>query len=134
MKTLVKTIKTENGALYSISAGNRCLLSECDVKIEVINDSTFIPTLGKTGCNVKKTYIQIIICNNHNYTKHVDCETLKEISRFEITADIQRSDGVFERFVFDNISPTDIDLNGKWVFEICGNIDRLKEVNDYGKR
>ena len=47
----------------------------------------------------------------------MDEKFLRTVSQFELSADIQREDGVFENIVFDSLYPVEIDLDIDWIFE-----------------
>ena len=51
------------------------------------------------------------------YTRDVDEKFLRTVSQFELSADIQRVDGVFENIIFDGLYPVEIDLDIDWIFE-----------------
>ena len=116
-KRLIKTLYCENGKLYSTTQGRRVLLAECVPKIEIYEHTTDIPVLGK-GCVVKERHISIVLCNDMEYTRTVDVDFLRTVSRFELSADIQRTDGVYENILFDEIYPKEIDLEDSWMFEM----------------
>jgi len=70
------------------------------------------------GYKVKTHKSITTICRNLEFTREVDIEFLKSASRFEIMANIQRTDGIFERITFENINPVEIDLCSDWSFNI----------------
>lgn len=125
MTTLIRTIDTENGKLYTISNGRRLPLADCTVKIQIYESRTNIPVLGK-GSGVKKLYASLFVCGDIEGVREITAEFLKTVSRFEATADILRQDGIFERVYFDNIQPTEINLDGEWEFEIS-DIETVKK-------
>ena len=47
MKRVVKNLEAINGKMFVIMSTKRLLLFECSAKIELIEDSTHIPILGK---------------------------------------------------------------------------------------
>ena len=73
--------------------------------------------LGRQSYTVKKRHISIVICSDMEYTRDVDEKFLRTVSQFELSADIQREDGVFENIVFDSLYPVEIDLDIDWIFE-----------------
>ena len=56
-------------------------------------------------------------------------ELLRRVSRFELFADVLRSDGVIENIRFDSLIPDEIDLDGDWVFEI-NEYSLLKKLSE----
>ena len=48
---LIKTLNLQNGKLYEIIQGDRYLLANCDIKLEIYEERYNVPTLG--GCGVK---------------------------------------------------------------------------------
>ncbi len=128
IKRLIKTIYCERGELFCIIGSNRFLLARCEPKLEIYEHSTSIPILGKTSYGVKKFNAVLVLCEEPELTRAVDEEYLKKISRFELTADIQRTDGIFENVSFDNILPVEIYLDGDWTFEINGSSEIVKRM------
>ncbi len=116
-KRLIKTLYFENGKLYVTTQGRRILLAECLPKIEIYEHVTEIPVLGRQSYTVKKRHISIVICSDMEYTREADEKFLRTVSQFEVSADIQRADGVFENIIFDNLYPVEIDLDVDWTFE-----------------
>lgn len=116
-KRLVKTLHFENGKLYATTQGRRILLAECRPKVEIYEHETDIPVLGRQSYTVKKRHISIVICSDMEYTRDVDEKFLRTVSQFELSADIQRVDGVFENIIFDGLYPVEIDLDIDWIFE-----------------
>ena len=47
MKRVVKTLEAINGKMFVIMSAKRPLLFECSATIELIEDSTHIPILGR---------------------------------------------------------------------------------------
>lgn len=113
---LIKTVNLQNGKLYEIIGGDRFLLANCDIKLEIYEEWYNVPVLG--GCGVKKHKVQLSICDNLDATRPIDVESLNNVQGFNIQAEYRRTDGVFETMRFYNITPLDIELGGKWVFEV----------------
>lgn len=116
MRRLLKTIFCRQGELFCTSSGQRTLLAGCDVKLEIVENSQDIPMLG--GYRVKKYQVTVVLCNNMEFTRPVDVDFLKTITAYDLSADIQRADGVFENFVFGNLIPTELEIGGEWSFEL----------------
>ncbi len=53
---------------------------------------------------------------------------MQTVARFELSADMQRTDGVFENLIFDTLIPREIDLDGDWVFETAEQPDAFKKL------
>lgn len=117
MKTLIKTIHLENGELYGTIHGNRVKVAGCVPRIEVYEESTYISTIGK-GYKVKKKHYKIVLCSDLDFTRPIDEKYLTDVIRFELIADRQREDGIFERLKLDSLIPIEIDLDGEWEFEV----------------
>lgn len=113
---LIKTVNLQNGKLYEIIGGDRFLLANCDVQLEIYEERYNVPVLG--GCGVKKQKVQLSICDNLDATRPIDVGSLNNVQGFNIQAEYRRTDGVFETMRFYNITPLDINLDGKWVFEV----------------
>jgi len=120
MQVLIKTLKGENGELYAVIDGRRVLLAKCNLRVEVYEHSQKVNILGAQGYRVKKHNSALVICAVTETTRDVDVDYLQKISHFEVLGDFQREDGIFERVVFDSLSPVDIDLHGNWVFDVSG--------------
>lgn len=127
-KRLVKTIHCENGQLYSIVKGQRFLVAECEPRIEIYEHSTEVTTFGTMTCPIKKRHITIAICSDMDYTRTIDEKFIGSVSAFEVQADIQRVDGVFENIVFNNLCPVEIDLDIDWTFEVKDNAALLNKL------
>ncbi|MDO4765170.1 MAG: hypothetical protein Q4A29_03850 [Eubacteriales bacterium] len=112
MKILIDTIKTENAELYSIENGKRYLYAKPVAKIEHYEEQTKMALLGSLSCKVRKRRITLAVLG-----VHATIEKLEKITRFELIADIQRPDGVYQRIRFDKLIPVDLDLDGEWTFE-----------------
>lgn len=116
-KTRIKSIDTENGTIYVVRNGLRSVIARSDITIHVYENATTIPVLGK-GYDVKRRYVTIAVSSDAEYTREVDEEYLRSISQFDITAEIERPDGVFERLILNNVLPIEINLDGDWIFEL----------------
>ena len=110
MKTRIKKIKLHNCKLYQGMDGNRYLFADIDARLEVYEDSHEVSILGGRTCNVKKRKISLVVCSDVG-------KDFDEKAVYQITGDILRADGIYERLYFDNPIPVEIDLDGDWVFE-----------------
>lgn len=131
MKRLLKTLHLENGELYATISNNRVLFANCKLKIEIYENVHNIRAVGINGYKVRKRNITIVLCNKMEFSRNVDIELFNKITRFELLADIQRKDGIFERLIFDDLIPNDLDLDGEWSFEVsqCSDIvNRLLDI------
>ena len=61
-------------------------------------------------------------------TNDIDEKIISSVSRYSILAEIWRRDGIFETITFDNIIPTEIDLDGAWKFEVEVDARLLKKL------
>jgi hypothetical protein len=128
MRRLLKTIQLEDGKLYATIDGSRILLAECKPKIEVYEDRHKIRTIGSVGYSVKKLHITLVLCDNMEFSREVDLELLNRISAFDLSAELQRKDGVFEVLPFYNLLPDELDLDGEWSFEVPKNSDVMNKL------
>lgn len=117
IKRLIKIIPLEYGTLYSVINGDRIALAKCSPKIEVYEYSSAIKAIGMLDYAVKRMHVTLIICPDIELTREINDEFFKNVERFELSADIQRFDGVFENIAFNNLLPREIDLDGEWIFE-----------------
>lgn len=120
-KCLIQTLLFENGELYGIVRGRRILLAQCDPKVEIYEHSTDVPMPGMQRYRVKKRQTGMVLCPSPDTTRQIDEGFLRAVTRFEVFADIQREDGIFEKIRFDNLIPNEIDLDGDWKFEVGEN-------------
>ncbi len=111
MRTLIKTIKLYNCKLYQMMNGDRYLFADIDARLEVYEDSHEVSILGERTCKVRKQKISLVICSDVN-------KDFDEKAVYQITGDILRTDGIYERLYFDSPIPVEIDLDGDWVFEV----------------
>jgi len=128
IKTLVKTLKAENSELFVIKGSQRLLLASCQVKLHVYEFSQKVTAIGTNGYQLKVNTSVVVECSDLETTRNVDADFLKDVSRFEVVTNIQRSDGVFERITFDNLHPFEIDLHGDWEFEVIEQYDLVKKL------
>lgn len=128
MQTLIKTLCAENGELYAVTDGRRIQLAKCRPRLEIYEHTVAVPLLGAKSYGVKSYHSAIALCPDPETTREVDADYLRSISRFELSADIQRSDGIFERIRFDNLIPEEINLCGTWRFEVNGSPDIINKL------
>ncbi len=128
VQRLVKTITCENGNLYSITDGRRILLAACSPRIEITEQSVNVKSIGVRGFSVKKNYITLVLCGTPGLTRELDMDFWNKVTSFGLEADIQRTDGIFEKIYFDNAIPQEIDLDGDWVFEVTGQPGLTKKL------
>lgn len=119
-KTLVKTLTAESSELYTVVEGRRCLLAQVKPVFKIYETEKPIPATQAHGCRIKSAYFSLILCPGEDTTREVDEAFLRRVARFELTADVWRQDGVFERLQIDEIIPQSIDPCGDWLFE-CTN-------------
>lgn len=115
-KRLVKTLPFESGELYGIVDGRRLLLATCKPKAELYECLTDVPVLGAQSYKIKSRAAGIVLCPSPH--TNVTAQLLSRVSRFELSGDVVRLDGVLENVRFDSLIPQEIDLDGDWKFEI----------------
>jgi hypothetical protein len=117
MDTLVKRIYGERGELYATSDGRRILLATVAPRFEIYEHSTHVPISGRAyGYGVKTRHFTVTICPCEQTTRKVDTDFLKRVRQYDLSVDVQREDGIFERLHIGNLYPQEIDLYGDWVF------------------
>ena len=116
MLRLLKTIYCRQSELFCTSNGQRTCLAGCDVRLEVMENSRNIPMLG--GYKVKKYQVTVVLCSNMEFTRPVDVDFLKTVTAYDLSTDVQRSDGIFETFALGNLIPTELEIGGEWNFEL----------------
>ncbi|MGN1383635.1 MAG: hypothetical protein ACI4W2_12555 [Eubacterium sp.] len=118
-KTLVKTWNINDGAVYSVIGPQRFKLADCNVRIEYYIEKKDTPKmLGSTPKYVKR-HIYLTVCDTESFTREIDDEYLQNVSSFDLTADIQRPDGQYERLYMNNAELLEVDEDfGTWTFEV----------------
>lgn len=127
-KRLVKTLLFEHGELYGIIDGRRILLARCEPRVELFEHSTDVPVLGEQGYQVKRCHIGIVLCPTPDTTRNIDEKFLQMVTRFELSADIQRTDGIFEKTFFDPLLPEEINIGGDWIFTVSDQSQLLRKL------
>lgn len=118
MQRLIRTLECEGGKLYVAVRGNRILLANCEIRIEIMEDLQKLAIIGSTGYSVRKRHITIVLCKEPCTTRNIDADFLRSVTGFDLSVDIQRRDGIYENVIINNIIPTDIDLDGDWTFNV----------------
>ena len=124
--TLLKTIPLSDGEIYATAGGVRRFLATTVPVLEVYENETTVPILGK-GRQIKKMSYSLVLCKDSEFTREVDIEYLQSVTAFDLTAQVQRADGVFEVITFNNIEPESIQSDGDWVFN-APVTERMKSV------
>lgn len=127
IKRLIKTVKLESGKLYGTVGDQRITLAYCEPRVEIYEHRQDIPVMNNRNYGVKKIHAAIVLCPTPETTRTVDAEYLSRISRFELSADTQRLDGIFEALRLD-LSPLEIDLDGDWEFELIGSPELIRKL------
>ena len=117
MKKIIKTIYADNGKLYATASGRRGLLAECSPRIEIIEESHLVKTLGGSY-PVKKIFASVVFCGDMEFTRDVDLAYFKPVSDYALTMDAPRRDGIVEAMQFIALTPVEINLDGEWIFEL----------------
>lgn len=116
MERLLLTLQCERGELFYIKAGRRILLANCTPVIDIYEHTSPVQAIG--GCDVKRIHAALVLCGNPEFTRPVDAAFLNGVDCYDLTADIQRKDGIFEAFHFRNIQPHSIEIGGEWRFAL----------------
>lgn len=126
MQKVVKTIPIEKGKLLGIVDTNRYKLADCDAKLELIEHSKNIPTLG-TGNIITHRLVSMLITFNY-VSRLVDIQSL---IAFGFQGDILRSDGRYETVTFDRcllVSDLDLTDTGQCTFEVQCSPNMLRKL------
>ena len=118
MNILIRTLHFERGELYFSVDGRRVLLAKCKPAAEIYERVTKVPMLGSRSAKLKKTYLTLVLCDEMDTTREVTETFLRTVERFELYADIQREDGIFERIAFRDISDLVIEGEECWTFQV----------------
>ena len=126
MEKLVLTLQCENSELFYISAGRRILLANCTPCLKIYEHTGYVSAIG--GAGVKKIRAVLALCGEPDFTRPVDVDFLKKVDGFDLSADIQRRDGVFEVFHFRNMQLHEINCNNEWTFELNEKQEVLQKL------
>ena len=126
MERLLLTLPCERGELYYTASGRRILLARCEPEIQIYENSAPVP--APSGMDVRFYHAVVVLHAETDYTRPVDAGFLRTAEGFELAADIQRRDGVFERFAFYGLQPEEIDLNGTWTLALQEPQERIQRL------
>lgn len=113
MKRVIKTIDIEKGILYVRTNDYRYRFAKCNAEIEIIEEFTNIPCLGK-GNIIKSRNLCMLITVNH-FERNLDIES---VEAFDFVGEILRKDGIYEKIQFVNcLVATELDLTQEGVCE-----------------
>ncbi|MCD7817849.1 MAG: hypothetical protein LUH07_02200 [Lachnospiraceae bacterium] len=115
-KTLLRSIEFERGELYSRMNGRRCLFARCTPRLEIYEHETTVPILGE-GRKIKKVSYSLVICQDLDLTRPTREDDFSTVTVYDLSAQILKEDGVYQVITFDNIIPSEIHLDGDWIFE-----------------
>ena len=118
IEKLLRTLHSKECEIYYIKDGQRFALAECNARLEISSQQERLPLLGNRSM-VLKHYLTIAVC---------DDSFLKTISKIEIAMFLQRRDGKQERFMFSNMTPIEIVLDGEWTFEIIEDYALIRRL------
>ena len=107
MERLLMTLPCERGELFYTASGRRILLAHCEPEIQIYENSAPVP--APSGIDVRFYHAVVVLCTEPDCTRPVDARFLRTVEGFELAADIQRRDGVFERFHFHNLWPEELE-------------------------
>lgn len=126
MERLILTLPCERGELFYISAGRRILLANCTPCIEIYEHTSRVSAIGGSG--IKTIHAALALCGEPDFTRAVDEDFLKTVDAFDLSADIQRKDGIFEVFHFRNMQLHEINFEGEWTFELNEKQEVLRKL------
>lgn len=116
--TLIKRISTNGGTIYFIKNGNRHILGECDVEIQVNQKLVSVPTIGTLHHGYKEIYFSLVIADRLRHQTH-EVKDLLDVFEYEITADLEHADGSMEKVNFRNLFQSEYDgSTGRWEFQV----------------
>lgn len=127
MKRVIKSIPVENGKLYALADGSRYLLADCTARIEIVEDATELPVLGK-GKVITKRAATILITFEHSPRFTADPMAL---NGFGFQGEVLRQDGAYEQIGFDHcllVSDLDLTEAGECTFEIQCSQEQLRRL------
>lgn len=117
MITIIKTLAIEDALLNVVTAGRRTPLARFTGKIEITENQSMVPVLGRRCKGEKKIYASFILCRDMNYQTEDEFNTGKV---YEAVGDVQRSDGTYERLLFSGLRYEDMNpVDGTVTFEVA---------------
>lgn len=129
MTTLLNTLFSEKGELFTIGQGRRVLFAHCVPKINIYEKAIQVPSLGAQGYRKKSRRFTVVLCGDMEFTSNAVEEAMQKAERYELTSDIQRNDGIVERFYFHNISIVEINSAGEWEFELNATDEQMQKLS-----
>ena len=130
MTTLLNTLTSERGELFTIGRGRRVLFAQCKPRVSIYEKAVQVPALGKHGYLKKSMRFAIVLCGDTEFTCSAVEETMQRAERYELTADLLRNDGIVERFYFHNISLREINPMGEWEFELNATEGQMRKLSE----
>ena len=115
MDTIIKTLDISNGQLNVITAGRRIQLAQFSGKIEITQNQSITPILGRNCKGEKKIYASFVLCEDVNYKINNEFHSGKV---YEAVGDVQ-GERKCERLIFSGLRFEDMDpVSGRITFEI----------------
>lgn len=130
MITLLNTLFSEKGELFTIGQGRRVLFARCKPQIRIYEKTIRVPVLGEQGYRKKSMRLTIALCGDTEFTCSSMDEAMQKTERYELTADLLRNDGIVERFYFHNISLVEINSAGEWEFELNTTEEQMQKLSE----
>ena len=127
MERVCKTIMVNSGILFAIVGNHRYQIAECEANIEIRERLVDVPILGR-GRVIDGRKTVILITFTHKPKVPVK---LSEIERIEFAGEMLRSDGVYEKIVFNNcqlIDELDLTAESECTFEVMCSEATLKKL------
>ena len=115
MTKLIKTLDIQNASLTVITAGRRLPLAQFAGKIEITEQQSMAPVLGRMCKGIKKIYASFLICNEIDYCSEEELHTGKVYEAEGIVTGDERS----EKLLFAGMRFEDTDpVKGTITFEV----------------
>lgn len=114
MNMIIKTLPVIDGELFVISAGQRLPLARFSGRIEITENTKFVPILGTVQKGIKTIYASFIVCGDLEYQRETDVNKIHSGKVFEALADVEGERLEFAGLRFEDSDP----LKNELVFEI----------------
>lgn len=127
MERVCKKIRVTAGLLFAVVGTQRYRIAECEADIEIRENITSIPILGK-GRVIDGRKTVLLITFTHKPKVPVK---LSEIERIEFAGEMLRSDEVYEKIVFGNcrlLDELDLTAESTCTFEAICSEETLKNL------
>jgi hypothetical protein len=115
MKETIKTLKIENARLYRTSCGNRNIMADFEGTVEITQEQTIVPILGRRCRGEKRILASVILCEDVRY---LSMDIFSEADVYDAAGTVT-GENSSARITFSGLRFEDNDpISGKVTFEV----------------